>query len=111
MKTMGIVFAVGMLFVAMSVGSADAADGAALFAQKCAACHGQHGEGTKTGPAQKGNEFILKSSLDEIKNVILHGRSGSAKRHPEIPIDMPAGLATEEEAGLLAQYLKGDLQK
>jgi cytochrome c6 len=111
MKTMGIVFAGGILIAAMGAVSAYAQGAADIYAEKCAVCHGEKGEGAQTGPALKGDEFVLKATLDEVKGVILNGRGGADKLHPEIPIDMPAGLANEEEAGLLAKFVKEDLQK
>jgi len=48
------------------------ADGAAIFKAKCAACHGQKGEGMKgMAPAQKGNKFITEGKAEDIKKVVL----------------------------------------
>jgi mono/diheme cytochrome c family protein len=91
-------------------GSALAADGAAVYAGKCAPCHGPKGEGSPTGPPQKGNPF-LKGDAAEIKKVILGGRAGALKKYPNIPVDMPAGLVSEAEADAVLKYLTTDLQK
>lgn len=88
-----------------------AADGAPLYSQKCAACHGSKGEGGPTGPALKGNPFITKGKLADIKKVILQGRSGADKKYQNIPIGMPGRLASEAEADALVKFLQGDLQK
>lgn len=88
-----------------------AIDAAKLFSDKCAVCHGAHGEGTATGPAQKGDEFIMGAKPAEVKRVIMEGRAGSAKLYPNIPVDMPKGLVSEAEADALVAFLKGDLQK
>lgn len=88
-----------------------AADGANLYGQKCAACHGSKGEGGPTGPALKGNPFITKGTPGDIKKVILQGRAGAEKKYPNIPVGMPGGLASEEEADAIIKYLKGDFQK
>ena len=111
MKWVGILFAGGLMMVALGAGSSYAQGAADLYAEKCMACHGETGEGSHAGPALKGDDFILKASMDEVKDVILNGRGGTDKLHPEIQIDMPAGLATEEEAGVLAKYVKEDMQK
>lgn len=91
--------------------SAMAVDAAALFASKCAACHGPKGEGTPVGPAQRGNAFVTKGKPDEIKKVIMEGRVGKDRKYPNIMAEMPKGLVTETEAEALVKYLQGDLQK
>ena len=111
MKSVGIVLAGGILIVAMGVVSAFAADAAGLYADKCSVCHGPNGEGAQTGQALKGDDFITGHTVEEVKQVILNGRGGADKLHPEVPLDMPGGLVTEEEAGQLAKYVKEDLQK
>jgi len=88
-----------------------AADGAQLYSQKCAACHGSKGEGGSTGPALKGDPFITHGKPDDIKKVILQGRNGADKKYKNIPIGMPGGLASESEADALVKFLQGDLQK
>ena len=88
-----------------------AADVAGVYGEKCGMCHGLKGEGTPVAPAFKGNKFILASSADEIRKVILGGRTGSAKKFGNLRADMPGGLVSEAEADALVKYLKGDLQK
>jgi mono/diheme cytochrome c family protein len=88
-----------------------AADAVELYIEKCAPCHGASGEGTPTGPAHKGNPFITKGDPAEIKEVIMKGREGAAKKYPNIPVGMPGRLVSESEADLLVKYMKGDLQK
>ncbi len=92
-------------------GVSQAMDGGRLFASKCAACHGPKGEGSPVGPALKGNSYVMKGTPDEIKKLIIMGRSGEEKKYPEIMIGMPSGLATEAEADALVVYLQGGLQK
>ncbi len=91
--------------------SAFAVDAAKLFSEKCAVCHGAHGEGTTTGPTQKGDEFIMNAKPAEVKRVIMEGRSGAEKLYPNIPVDMPKGLVSEAEADALVTFLKGELQE
>ncbi len=49
--------------------SAFAADGAAIYASKCAACHGKTGEGTKMAPNP-----IAGASADAVKDAITKGK-------------------------------------
>jgi mono/diheme cytochrome c family protein len=106
---------IGMvLMTALCLGTAATAwgaDGKALFVEKCAPCHGPKGEGTMTGPAQKGNPFIIKSKPAEIKQVIMEGRAAGAKKYPNIPIDMPKGLVSDPEADAIVKFMQGELQK
>lgn len=104
----------GASVMVLCVGAASvafAADGAKLFSDKCAMCHGVKGEGTPTGPAQKGNPFLTKGKPADIKQVIMEGRAGAAKKYPNIPVDMPKGLVSDAEAEALVKFLQGDLQK
>jgi len=105
-------------FVALIVSCAFAgtalADGAAKFAERCASCHGQKGEGMKSmAPALKGNKFITDRRAEDIKQVILEGRSGAAKKYSitEFPIDMPESGLSVADADEVAKFLQGDLQK
>ncbi|HLG22643.1 MAG TPA: c-type cytochrome, partial [Candidatus Manganitrophaceae bacterium] len=75
-----------------TAGTASAIDASKLYAEKCVPCHGPKGEGTPTGPAQKGNPFITKGKPAEVKKVIMEGRAGKDKKYPNIPVDMPKGL-------------------
>lgn len=88
-----------------------AIDAAQLFGSKCMACHGPKGEGSAVGPALKSNPFITKGTAEEIKKVIMMGRTEKEKKYPNIMNPMPNGLATEAEAAALVPYLKGELQK
>jgi mono/diheme cytochrome c family protein len=97
--------------VLVAPGISHAIDGAQLFGSKCIACHGPKGEGTQVGPALKGNPFVTQGTPEEIKKVIMMGRTEKEKKYKNIMNPMPNGLATEAEADSLAVYLKGDLQK
>ena len=107
MRVWSLVVAVSCLGVGTE---ALAVDAERLFHQKCAVCHGANGEGTATGPAQKGDEFIMTGAPAELKQVIMQGRSGSAKEYTNIPVDMPKGLVSETEAEALVTFLQGKLQ-
>jgi len=71
-------------------GTAMAADGAAIFKAKCSPCHGPEGQGTAMAPAFQGNEFIKKSSVEDIAKVVKNGREGAAKKYKQFAIGMPA---------------------
>jgi mono/diheme cytochrome c family protein len=90
---------------------ASAVDAEKVFSQKCAVCHGANGEGTATGPAQRGDEFIMTANPADVKHVIMQGRSGAAKEYPSIPVDMPKGLVSDAEADALVTFLQGELQE
>ena len=72
-----------------------AEDGAALYKQKCAMCHGAMGEG-KIGPS------LQKTALSEkqIADVLVNGAAGKKAPHSKAI----AGL-TPEQANAVAQYV------
>ncbi|MBI5826937.1 MAG: cytochrome c [Deltaproteobacteria bacterium] len=89
---------VGVFALSVAVaGSALAADGAAIFKSKCAACHGAEGQGTAMAPAFKGNEFIKKSSVADISLVVKNGRAGAEKKYKQFAIAMPAQKTMSDE--------------
>ncbi len=75
-----------------------AADGAAIYGQLCAACHGVKGEGNPAmGPAIKGNKFVTAGDDAAISDVILKGRMGDAKLYKNIPLPMmPVSLSPDQ---------------
>lgn len=87
--------------------------GAEIYKATCAPCHGVHGEGKKPmGPAQKGNEFVIKGTDADVAAVIKNGRAGADKKYKDFPSPMPPQKAlTDAEIADLVKYLKGDLQK
>lgn len=99
------------LVVALLGMAGTGADGAALYAAKCASCHGAKGEGSAMAPPHKGNPFITKGNPADIKKVIMDGLSGGAKKYPKFPEDMPKGLVTSAEADGLVKFLQEDLQR
>ncbi|HHL39162.1 MAG TPA: cytochrome c [Deltaproteobacteria bacterium] len=99
-----IIAAVAAAGLAFS-GAAIAADGAKIYKSKCQACHGKGGKGTPMAPAFKGNDFI-KGDAAAIKDVILHGRKGAAKKYKKYPIDMPAQKLSDADADAVVKYLK-----
>lgn len=93
--------------------SAMAKTAAEIWKATCSPCHGANGEGKKPmGPAQKGNEFVIKSSDADIAAVIKEGRSGAAKKYKEFPSPMPAQKSlSDAEISDLVKFLKTDIQK
>ncbi len=100
-----IVMAVLALSVAF-VGSALAADGAALFKAKCLACHGPDGKGTAMAPAFQDNKFIKTSEDDVIAQTIKNGRAGDQKKYKQFVLAMPPAPLTDDEISAVITYLK-----
>ncbi|MBI2413665.1 MAG: cytochrome c [Deltaproteobacteria bacterium] len=98
-------FGILALGVAFS-GSALAADGAAIFKAKCAACHGAEGQGTAMAPAFKGNAFIKESKEDAISAVITAGRDGAAKKYKQFAIGMPKQSLAGDDLHAVIAHLK-----
>ncbi|WP_067732681.1 c-type cytochrome [Novosphingobium naphthalenivorans] len=74
----------------------EAKQASVLFAKTCAACHGEKLEGG-VGPSLVG--VGSRYSLDKIERIAQYGK-GRQK-----PVSMPSGLATADEATLLARWL------
>jgi mono/diheme cytochrome c family protein len=72
--------------------AAHAADGAALFKSKCAACHGQNAEGAKMSPTP-----IAGTPEATVKQAITQGK-GKMK---------PVKSVSEEEADAIAKHVSG----
>ena len=102
-----IVLGVMSLALTVTAGSAQAADGAAIYKAKCAICHGAEGAGTPMGPAFTGNNFIKTSDEVVISEVIVNGREGAAKLYKQYAIGMPKQQLAEAELKAVTGYLKG----
>lgn len=92
-------FVVLMLVVALSVSvalPAFAADGAATYKAKCAACHGPEGQG-KVGPALKGTSL----TADQINDLLTKGEDAKKAPHKK----GMAGLSADD-AKAVADYVK-----
>lgn len=92
--------------------------GLEIYLQRCSTCHGPDGQGTKgleipaTGPALKGDPFILAAPDALIAQVIRHGRTGAKRLYDDTFPDMPSFDATMiPDIRPLIAYLKGDMQK
>ena len=71
-------------------------DGAAIYKQKCAACHGASGEG-KVGPALKG----ISLSSDDIAAMLTKGNDAKKAPHKK-----PISGLSEDQAKAVAAYVK-----
>lgn len=97
------------------LGGAQAADGPALYAQHCAACHQGEGQGTVgLAPAIKGEHWQrLGRDRAYLSHVLLHGLSGlivvNGERHAS---SMPAfGAQLDDEAlAAIATHLQATIQ-
>jgi len=103
-KIVGIV----AVFVALTwSGAAMAADGASIYASKCAMCHGAEGKGVAMmGPALADNDFV-KGEEGAIKELLRAGRGGDDKKYPNFPMGMTAFPMSDEDLGAVVTYLKG----
>jgi mono/diheme cytochrome c family protein len=102
----------------VSLSSVAAVDSAGYYQLRCATCHGDQGQGTRnwgvppTGPALKGNPFVVNGSPAAIRTVIRKGRSGQKRLYDDAYPNMPSfdpGVVPDVDG--LVTYLKGDLQK
>lgn len=95
------------LSIALSVsGAAFAADGAAVYKAKCAACHGADGQGTAMAPAFKGSDYLKSAKDAEISDVITKGREGAAKKYKQFALGMPKQTLAEDEVKAVTDHLR-----
>lgn len=93
-------------------GVAAAADGAALFAQHCAACHQADASGTVgLAPSLKGEHWArLGADRGYLLMVMVHGLAGSIKLNGQTFVGSmpPIGAALDDEAlAGVADHLRG----
>ena len=86
----------GRAIATAPLSSAETQQAHALYAKTCAACHGQQLEGV-VGPSLVG--VGSRYPLAKIEQIAQRGK-GKNK-----PVSMPAGLASADEARLLARWL------
>ncbi|MFQ5329971.1 MAG: c-type cytochrome [Thermodesulfobacteriota bacterium] len=79
-------------------------DGAVIYANKCKMCHMHEGRGGSMAPKLAASHFI-RGDADAVKEVILNGRSGSAK-HSNYPMSMPKFHLSVAELDALVEYLQ-----
>ena len=90
-----VLFVICTLAVSVAL-PAFAADGAATYKAKCAACHGPEGQG-KVGPAVKGSSL----SADQINDLLTKGNDAKKAPHKKAV----AGISADD-AKAVADYLK-----
>jgi cytochrome c6 len=90
------------LVVLSLAGAARADDAAALYAKRCASCHGKDGKGTPVGQKMGAKDLTAsKESEEAIANTIANGKG---KMTPY------KGKLTDDEIKSLAKYVKGGLK-
>jgi len=103
---------VGVCAALLSTGAFAASQGASVFEEVCAACHGDKGQGIPgLAPPLKGSEFVKTTDNKALADFIQKGRAGSAKHFKQFPSDMPPYSGGPAKAQAVADYVKGDLQK
>ncbi len=90
-----VLFVICSLAVCIAL-PAFAADGAAVYKAKCAACHGPEGQG-KVGPAVKGTAL----TADQITALLTNGEEAKKAPHKKAV----AGVSAED-AKAVAEYVK-----
>ncbi|MFQ5328877.1 MAG: c-type cytochrome [Thermodesulfobacteriota bacterium] len=104
MRTIVLAVATVVIFGMSSV--AMAGGGAAIYKSKCSACHGQKAQGTPgMAPQLAGSDFI-KGDAGPIKDTIMNGRSGAAKKYKNFPMAMPKLGISAHDADAIVSYLK-----
>jgi cytochrome c6 len=85
---------IALALVALGIASPAFADGAAIFAKRCAICHGKAGEGAKMA-----SEPIAGIAAAKVKKAIAEGFAGKKKMRP-VKMD-------EADADAVAAYVAG----
>jgi len=90
-----VLFVICTLAISIAM-PAFAADGAATYKAKCAACHGPEGQG-KVGPAVKG----VSLTADQITDLLTKGDDAKKAPHKKA-----VGGLSAEDAKAVADYVK-----
>lgn len=90
-----VLFVICTLAISIAM-PAFAADGAATYKAKCAACHGPEGQG-KVGPAVKGSTL----TADQITDLLAKGNDAKKVPHKKAAVGLSA-----EDAKAVADYVK-----
>jgi mono/diheme cytochrome c family protein len=94
---------------APKAGDALLRQGAAIYAEHCAECHGEHGEGVASiYPPIAGNRSVTLATPINLVNVILRGGFPPATAGNPRPFGMPpfAHSLTNEEIAAVATYVR-----
>ncbi|ACL65860.1 cytochrome c class I [Anaeromyxobacter dehalogenans 2CP-1] len=93
---------VAVLAFAAFAAAARADDGAAVFAKKCAVCHGKDGKGAPAGKALGAKDLTtVKLSEAEIVKVVENGKGKMTGFK---------GKLSDDEVKSVAKYVKGGLK-
>ena len=87
--------------------------GASLYRAKCAACHGNQGEGQpNVYPPLRGSEW-LTATPSRLPEILTHGLTGpiTVNGTPWNAIMLPPGLSTEEEIQAVIEYLRAEFSE
>ena len=104
-----LLFLVSIFSLGFSNAYADEIDAAAIYAEKCALCHGEDGKGTPTGIDFGTKDFTDKEwqssrTDDEFVNSITHG-------NPDNSNYIPFGdMLTEEEIKAMVPHVRAFAQ-
>lgn len=101
-----MVFCVMAVVSGLAASALAAADGAAVYKAKCAACHGPQAQGTPMAPGFKGNDFVKTATDQQLMEIVLKGREGPAKRYKQFPMAMPKQNIKEDEAKAVVAHIK-----
>ena len=98
--------------VGLPAGQGTSASGAAVYAQKCAACHGAHGEGIEKNPKLIGHDqpagFVFASDAKAVKTIGNYWPYATTLFdyiHRTMPFTAPGSLSADETYGLVAYLL------
>ncbi len=83
--------------------------GRALYAEQCAGCHGQQGQGTPGIAALAGSRAVRLETPHNVIQAIRHGGFPPATAGNPRPFGMPPfrGLLSEEEIAAVASHVRG----
>ena len=79
--------------------SAQAKRGEVLYAKQCASCHRENLEGHGTSPSLAGSEFLERWDGQTVDDLF-------EKMQETMPADHPGSLSREQNAALLAYFLR-----
>jgi mono/diheme cytochrome c family protein len=88
--------AAALLLAVSTVSWAQEQDGASIYKQKCASCHGESGEGKGKAPA-------LKTTSMSAETIVSHIMKGDMSKDPH---RKPIPGLTEDQAKAVAQFVK-----
>lgn len=97
------VIAAGLLLAACG-GGGSTADGAELFTNNCASCHGENLEGTTTGPPLLHQYYVPSHHSDE--SFMRAIRQGVAAHHWDFGPMPPVPALDEGEARAIIEYVR-----